>query len=263
VAQMQSLLAQLKTYRQAVLKYAFEGKLTHKDLREGEMPEGWKIIGLGDLTEIITKGASPKWQGIKYSEDKSQVLFITSENVRENFVNLTKEKYVEAKFNEKHKRSILKKGDILLNIIGASIGRAAIFNIEANANINQAVALIRPTPKLNDEYLSYFLNSKQAEKYYNATKVDVARANLSLTDIKNMPIPFCDIQEQKKVIDEIETRLSICDKTEKVIIQEIEKSEVLRQSIFKKAFEGKLVAQEAGDESAGVLLERIQQKKNR
>jgi type I restriction enzyme S subunit len=65
-------------------------------------------------------------------------------------------------------------------------------------------------------------------------------------------------EEQIKVSQEIESRLSVCDKIEESIAQSLQQAEALRQSILKKAFEGKLVPQDPNDEPAGVLLARIQ-----
>jgi type I restriction enzyme S subunit len=55
--------------------------------------------------------------------------------------------------------------------------------------------------------------------------------------------------------------LSVCDNLEKTIAKSLEKSEALRQSILKKAFEGKLVPQDPNDEPASELLKRIQAEK--
>jgi type I restriction enzyme S subunit len=108
-----------------------------------ELPHGWEWCRLETITELITKGSSPKWQGVSYTDNSNDVLFITSENVGSFKILLDSAKYVEKKFNEIEPRSILTYNDILMNIVGASIGRTAIFNLNRNANINQAVCLIR------------------------------------------------------------------------------------------------------------------------
>lgn len=154
---------------------------------------------LGELSELITKGASPNWQGIDYVEDETQTLFVTSENVREGYLDFDKKKYLQDEFNQKQKRSVLKKGDFLINIVGASIGRVAQFNLDVKANINQAVSLVRIKQGiLNSDYLLSYLNSPKALKMYESMQVSVARANLSLQNINDLEIltPPIDLQNQ-------------------------------------------------------------------
>ncbi|MCK4792625.1 MAG: restriction endonuclease subunit S [Desulfobacteraceae bacterium] len=226
IKSLRAIKNKIEFYRQSVLKAVFEGRSIKK---------------LGELSSLITKGASPRWQGIAYTNAENGVLFVTSENVRSGYIDISKPKYVEKKFNDKQKRSILQNGDVLLNIVGASIGRASIFNEDKLANINQAVALIRIPNVKYRKYICYFLNSNFARAYYAKQKVDVARANLSLKDVYNVPLPSCSDSEMEKIIDEIEARFSVVDKVAEVVDTSLRKSERLRRSILKSAFEGKLV----------------------
>lgn len=177
--------------------------------------KSYKKENLGQLTLLITKGSSPTWQGIAYTEEP-EVLFITSENVREGFLDFTKKKYLEFKFNDIQKRSILEKNDVLINIVGASIGRTAIFSLNVSANINQAVAIIRCNDKLlNYQFLNYFLNTENAISEYSSMKKEMARANLSLQNISDIKIPLPTIAEQKKivlVIEKVEKKMADLEK---------------------------------------------------
>jgi len=166
-----------------------------------ELPIGWCWARLIDLAPVITKGSSPKWQGISYTDNVDDVLFVTSENVGSYSLRMNPRKYVERKFNEIESRSILKKGDFLMNIVGASIGRTAIFDLESDANINQAVCLIRILPDFMDtNFLLHFFNSAICMSYMFDKQVDNARPNLSMGNIANFIIPIPPIKEQQRIV---------------------------------------------------------------
>jgi len=177
-----------------------------------EIPEGWCWCRLKDMSIIITKGSSPKWQGVSYVENDG-IPFITSENVGEEKMLLDKIKYVEGKFNDMHPVSILQQGDLLTNIVGASIGRTTIFNIPIlNANINQAVCIIRLVDSELGAYLVKFLNSPIALKMMTSNSVESARANLSLTSVGDFFIPLPPLAEQKRIVKKIEELMQYCNK---------------------------------------------------
>jgi type I restriction enzyme S subunit len=67
--------------------------------------------------------------------------------------------------------------------------------------------------------------------------------------------------EQNKIVEEIERIFSVTNQLEKTIDANLKRSEKLRQSILKQAFEGKLVPQDPNDEPAEKLLERIKAEK--
>ena len=129
---------------------------------------------------------------------------------------LNKIKYVEHRFNEIEPRSILEYNDILMNIVGASIGRTAIFDLKDTlANINQATCIIRIVKAFKEDillkYLLLFFNSPICFMYMNKDQVDSARANLSMTNIANFLIPLPPLAEQQRIVAKVEELLSIVD----------------------------------------------------
>ena len=84
---------------------------------------------------------------------------------------------------------------------------------------------------------------------------------LSISKVSSIFIPLPPFAEQQHIISEVERCLSVADEMEKTIEQSLKQAERLRQSILKRAFEGKLVPQDLEDESASVLLERIRAEK--
>jgi restriction endonuclease S subunit len=220
-----------------------------------DLPENWRLSRLGSLTQLITKGSSPNWQGVDYVDEGT--LFITSENVGSWHLIFDKKKYVEDRFNEIQKRSILRKGDLLTNIVGASIGRTAIFDSDEKANINQAVALIRLSAEVNKEYVLAVLNAPAILDVMQESKVDVARANISLKDVSDFPIPFPPKEEQEEIVRRVEGLFKIADKIEERYVKARSCVDKLTESILAKAFRGELVPQEPNDQPASLLLERI------
>ena len=178
-----------------------------------EIPESWEWCRLTELSSVITKGSSPKWQGITYVDEKNGILFITSKNIGKEKLLMNKTKYVEKKFNDMHSTSILKFGDILTNIVGASIGRTAIYNLNSeNSNINQAVCIIRLINLDFRMYIIKFLNSPIAFQMMTNNSVDSARANLSLSSVSNFLIPLPPLAEQKRIVEKIEELMTFCEK---------------------------------------------------
>jgi type I restriction enzyme S subunit len=106
--------------------------------------------------------------------------------------------------------------------------------------------------------LALYLNSGFAQAQISEHTIATTQPKLSLFRIEkivvNYPISKID---QSSIVQEIESRLSICDKIEEIIEQGLKQAEALRQSVLKKGFEGKLVPQDLNDEPASVLLERI------
>ena len=186
---------------------------------------------LEEYANLITKGASPKWQGVDYCEEGT--LFVTSENVREGYLDLSKRKYLDEKINEIQPRSILKRNDILINIVGASIGRAAVYDCDDVANINQAVALVRVDySQINQTYLMTFLNSPQAIEMYGKMKKGGARDNLSLQNIADLQIPVASIDLQNQFAAFVEQT----DKSKSAIQQSLDKLETLKKALMQKYF---------------------------
>lgn len=239
----------LKKFRQSVLSAACSGKLTENWRYDNHVFE-WGEMRLGDMTDLITKGASPNWQGVKYI-DEPGVLFVTSENVYCMELRLTKKKFLEGRINFIQERSILQKGDLLTNIVGASIGRTAIYDLDDAANVNQAVAIIRLKKDFSRSFYLLYLNSPEYITFLQNEKVDVARANISLTMLKEMMVPVPSINEQKEIVKRVQSLFKLADSVESKHRNAMALIEKIEQSILAKAFRSELISNVHYDQCGG------------
>lgn len=210
-----------------------------------EIPENWAWFRLGELCNTITKGSSPKWQGVKYVDSYEKgILFITSKNVDSFKIDLSDSSFVEAKFNEIEPRSILQKGDLLTNIVGASIGRTALFDLDFVANINQAVCILRIEHKFIDKpYLLNLMNSEFVINLMLEMQFAPGRANLSMSNLGNFPIPLPPLSEQQRIIAKLDELMAYCDELEASIRENQQQNELLLQQVLREALEPKNVEQ--------------------
>jgi len=205
------------------------------DEKPFELPDGWEWCRLENLTQLITKGSSPKWQGVSYTDNPDDVLFVTSENVGAFQLLLDKKKYVEFKFNEVEPRSILEKGDFLMNIVGASIGRTAVYCQDDLANINQAVCLLRSFPEqILSNYLLMFFNSPICVSYMYDKQVDNARANLSMGNIAKFVIPIPPKSEQERIFSKFNQLTKLCDELAKQLLVAKQTQAVIAEALVEQ-----------------------------
>ncbi len=240
IANFKKAQEQLKIYRQAVLKKAFEGGFTNKNVEDGELPKGWKWVKFEDVLEIIS------------GKNQKQV-----ENPN-------------GKYPIYGSGGIFGKADDYLCDAGTTIiGRKGtidtpIYVNEKFWNVDTAFGL-SPLEVLNNKYLFYFCQGFNFKKLDKSTTIP----SLAKRDLLKIDIPLPTLAEQTQIVQEIEFRLSVCDKMEQSLKESIEKAEALRQSILKKAFEGRLLSvaeiaqcKKAADyEPASELLKKIKAEK--
>ncbi|MEO6219014.1 MAG: restriction endonuclease subunit S, partial [Ginsengibacter sp.] len=233
---------QLKTYRQSVLKCAFEGKLTNENVKEGKLPNGWEITELKTVVDKISDGPfGSNLKSVDYVE--SGIRVIRLENIGElEFRNeyqtfITNEKY------ETIKNHTVSKGDIIFSSFISENIRTVILPDYIDRAVNKADCFLVRTSesRINRKYLVYYFSTRAlynqlVEEIHGAT-----RPRINTTQLKAARIPIPSIKEQHNIVQVIESRLSVTDKMGESIIQSLQQAEALRQSILKKAFEGKLI----------------------
>lgn len=107
-----------------------------------------------------------------------------------------------------------------------------------DATMNDGIAAFLNLDQRSILYLYYFWKSKTKE--LRNINQGAAQPNLNTDLIKNYQVPFCSFEEQHRIVQEIESRLSVCAKIDETIVESLQRAEAFRQNILKKAFEGNL-----------------------
>ncbi|TDE05822.1 restriction endonuclease subunit S [Flavobacterium sandaracinum] len=226
---------QLKTYRQSVLKYAFEGKLTNKKVKDGVLPKGWEWKTIKDITTLLGDGL----HGTPNYDVNGEYFFINGNNLSDGKIEIkANTKKVSKSEFEKYKKQLNDK-TIFVSING-SLGYTAFYNNEP-VILGKSACYFNVKDEINKYYIRYIITSPRFTNYSIKNSTGTTIKNVSLRSMREFEIPLPLLEEQHRIVEEIESRLSVADKMEESINQSLLQAEALRQSILKKAFEGKLV----------------------
>ncbi|HMN05914.1 MAG TPA: restriction endonuclease subunit S [Flavobacteriales bacterium] len=234
VASLHAAKVKLKRYKQAVLKAAVEGKLTDPDLVEGEIPEGWRIVPVEEVGQIVTGSTPSKRVPAYYGDDhpfyKPPDLEAGYET-RESTDGLTDEGLGQAR--------ALPAKSILVTCIGATIGKTGLIRIAGACN--QQINAIVPNAELVPEYGYFHCISPYFQKQIkdNASATTLPLLNKSRFKVLDFILP--SMADQLKIVSEVEHRFDRVGELESSLDTQLWQASRLRQSVLKRAFEGKLV----------------------
>jgi len=174
-----------------------------KELEKVIIKGKYEVKTLNEIAEKISSGATPLSGGDAYTDKSEGIPFIRSGDIREDkSIDFDQLLYIKKEIHQKKlKSSQLKKGDVLVAIVGATIGQVSLYDYDKEANINQAIAMVRVSKDINPEYVKEYLLSIVGQNQLNKIKRPVARANINLEEVGSIKIPLPPLSIQNKIVD--------------------------------------------------------------
>jgi type I restriction enzyme, S subunit len=226
-----------------------------------ELPEGWTQATVAQVARSVRYGTSAKT-----SNDPSGVPVLRMGNIQRGTLDLEDLKYLPTNHPE-FPDLLLQDGDLLFNRTNSAelVGRSAVYRDNPSPCSYASYLIgIRLIEGCVPEYLSYFLNSFYGRTWIaSVVSQQVGQANVNGTKLQALAFPLPPLTEQRVIVEEVKQRSSILDEVEAEVEANVKRAARLRQSILKRAFEGKLVPQDPTDEPASELLERIKAERER
>ncbi|MDH5914440.1 restriction endonuclease subunit S [Vibrio splendidus] len=231
-------------------------KINSFNVTESNKSDYWHTTSL--LNMLLSKPANGK--SVRDLIGGFPVLRLTS--LKKKYVDLDEAK--EGLWTKKEaKPYIIRHGDFLLSRGNGSkrlVGRGALVNDSTQevAYPDTIVRLSLSKVGLEPELFSYFWNSAVFRtQIENSARTTAGIYKINQAVISDYHYPVISLEEQKLILELLDQKLSISQQTENDIEENLKKAEILRQSILKKAFSGKLVTQDLNDEKVSELLKKI------
>ena len=206
------------------------------------MPRGWKWVKFGELFSDtpqngLYKPSTQYGSGIPIIRIDGFYDGVILNDYDYKRVRLTK---------EETKKYLLSINDILVNRVNSMshLGKCGLVKSLKEQTVFESNVMkiqVKKELALPKYITSYLSSSKGIKELTKNAKHAVNQASINQTDVSNAIIPLPPLKEQQLIVDELESKLTVCDKIEETISQSLQQAETLRQSILKKAFEGKLL----------------------
>jgi type I restriction enzyme S subunit len=224
------------------------------------LPPGWRWRIAEDVCEQIVCGGTPK-SDLMY-RDFGDVPFLKVYNLaRDGRVDFSiRPTFIDSSTHEGLlKRSRVRSGDVVTNIVGPPLGKTAIIpDSYSEWNINQAIVAFRAGVEMLPSWLALALQAPSIlEMLRRTARATAGQFNIALSTCRELPLPVPPIETQQSLVEEVEELLYGVTRTTGLIHQVSTRSKKLRNALLAEAFSGRLARQNPDDEPASLLMERI------
>ncbi|MFC1602691.1 restriction endonuclease subunit S [Pseudomonadota bacterium] len=219
-----------------------------------ELPPGWAIERVGNLTEKLGSGSTPRGGKTAYVDDG--IPFLRSQNIWSDGIKLEDIAYIPQETHDNMDNTKVYPGDVLLNITGASLGRSTIFPEElSEANVSQHVTIIRLLEKNMGRFMHLGILSPMIQRFVWGRQVGMAIEGLSKKVLEMFEFPIPPLAEQYRIASKVEELMALCDQLE----HRQENQQQAHQTLVTTLLNGLLESAKATDaniENAGAFFEQ-------
>ena len=239
-------IEEYKKLKQAVITQAVtKGVRGEREMKDsgvewiGEIPVEWNITKIKSGVTKIGSGKTPSGGAETYTD--SGVIFLRSQNVYDCTLNLESPTYISHEVDATMKSTRVLPDDVLLNITGGSIGRCSIVPKTLGlANVNQHVCIIRTNPLIFlPKYMQYFWVSALGHLAIDLYQTGGNREGMSADAIRNTPIPYAPLTEQKEIAAYLDTKCAEIDELIAKKEQLVKELESYKKSLIYEVVTGK------------------------
>jgi type I restriction enzyme S subunit len=214
----------------------------------------WEVVPLREVTESQVYGTS-----VKASTDSSGVPVLRMGNINGGRLDLRELKYLPSDHPDVGKLS-LQPGDLLFNRTNSPelVGKSAVFTANERMTFASYLIRVRLNEPCDPHWAALVINGPPGRRYIASVRSQqVGQANVNGTKLAALPLPLPPLEEQRRIVTEVEARLSVIDAMRDSIERAQRRSAALGAAILERAFRGELVPQDPADEPAEALLARI------
>ena len=224
-----------------------------------EVPEGWSWTSLNSVCTIFGRIG---FRGYTKDDlvDSTGAITLSPSNIVDGVMNFGKCTYISWEKYEESPEIQVQNEDVLLVKTGSSYGKCAyVESLPKEATINPQFVVLKFIG-CNPRFLTFCLQSNYARKQYEEFVLGTAIPTFTQVALGAMAIPMPPIEEQERIVTEVEKLLTIVDNIEQSKQDLSTAISQTKNRILDLAIHGKLVPQDANDEPASELLKRINPK---
>ena len=241
IGKQQTLLEKLAEQRTAVITHAVTKGLNPAAPMKnsgvewlGDVPTHWETWKITHAIDLIGSGTTPKSDNAEYYD--GDILWVTTSELRENFISDTKQKVSDSAIKEYSALKIYPVNSVAMAMYGATIGRLGI--LEREATFNQACCVFGNSKILHYKFLFYWLWHRKP--ILISLSNGGGQPNLSQDDLRKLKIPIPSYEEQTAIADYLDQETAKIDRLCDTVNQTIGRLKECRTALITQAVTGKI-----------------------